>query len=47
MGSPLDGPIEESVHLRIKDQLVGHIPGIAGNLWINPAIEYLAYWSGD
>src|SRR5215469_15779761 len=47
MGRPLEGPVEEPVDLRIQKQLFGCVPGIAGNVWIQPRIEHFVRRSRD
>src|SRR5271154_5616380 len=47
MGGSLEGPVKEPVYFRIQDELFGCIPGIAGDLWIQPGIEHFARRSGD
>src|SRR6185312_10601146 len=40
MGRTFEGPIEQPIYLRIQQELFGRIPGIAGDFWIQPRIEY-------
>src|SRR5580692_6176267 len=47
MGRPLEGPVKEPVYLRIQNKLFGCIPGIAGDLWIQPCIKHLTRRSRD
>jgi hypothetical protein len=41
MGRPLDEPVKEPVYMWIQEQLLGHVPGIARYLRIQPRIEHL------
>ena len=47
MGRPLERPEKETVDFRIQRELLGSIPGIAGDLRIQPSIEYLSQGSRD
>jgi len=46
MGRPPEGPVKEPVYFKIQYELLGYVPGIAWDLWIQPPIEHLTGVAG-
>src|SRR5215467_6067746 len=47
MGCSLEGPVKEPVYFRIQNKPFRCVPGVAGNLWIQPPVKHFTRRSRD